>query len=883
MVVVTFIAFVVNVGLFVKAKINLQNAVDASAYAGASVQARQLTNMGYLNWEIRNTYKEWLLKYYIFGNIGLDAIENIDGNEPPAVGGCNGSTPLNPANSMNFRLRQFKGSNCQYYDRDIFDRYNVPSVCIHFGSNNNICEIVTLPGLPRFNTVGLPSISEQHQTFLNQIVQTKSDDCSDRSNINMGAAMLWTYGTGNTDLFPGIPAIAADRVGAWVQSLELALRMRNLEFIMNTPPEDFVCLNPKKEACTPIDNFGENISVPLHERVVKAYYSGYRNLSGGASKDAGSDQDFGTNYRMREIPPTPFDVNDNSLSGFLIPPSSGALQKHYVDLQVMPVNYSIFYTSFFPSTGAFKATDPGAPPAEGKCGGTKTALPVPGYIQGFVKNPEVLTYYAVEGKSEFIGLFYPFTNRGGITLSTYAAAKPFGGRIGPSLYRVDGDRLNIRSTGQGATSSNYISAFDTGVLTGTPFTEIITGGYPVPIDQTFWASEISTVVGGNPTTTTPTFGIPNLIYDFTSYSEISGVGIGAGGALNTLKAAANDDQAYLIPGLEANYGLYNKNQFRLFQANKVGGAGAVFSNAEIMQSIVNVRRATRYEALNYLIPLMDRDGTNALGLDQNAYVHPANVPGSQVTALDPDALEYEIYAPITGENTLYPEISSVQNIIEAYITQNSASVDAFTDSLRDLANEMRNQSTDVGLYTSAANTIYPPSGTDLIVTAGPGDSVCDSLPMASKFAMFFKVGESGCGIAPIGRNVAEYFNGQQGSNPRWQKFYLAPYKFPDFDPKLLLTGFMPGPRQGADTDGNIGSPYTAGQLHAKRNSYSTKFFPIKSVLGSDTIGSDGVPIFAEGNNGQSYQASGLFSSGSAIMRNSIPQSELAAYGNNPKF
>jgi hypothetical protein len=887
LVVTTFIAFVVNVGLFVKAKINLQNAVDASAYAGASVQARQLTNMGYLNWEMRNTYKEWLMKYYIFGNIGLDAIEDITGNEPPATGGCNGGIPLNPGNMMNFRLRQFKGSNCQYYDQDIFDRYNVPSVCIHFGSNNNICEIVTLPGLPRFNTVGLPSISEQHQTFLNNIVQTKADDCSDRSNINMGAAMLWTYGApraSGDQLFPGIPAIASGRVGAWVQCLELALRMRNLEFFMNAPPQDFVCLDPSNasEPCTDISGLQQGIS-PIFERTVKAFYSGYRNLSGGASKEALNRNDFGVNFRMREIPPTPLDVNENSLSGFLIPSSSSGLQKHYVDLQAMPVNYSIFYTSFFPATGAFKATDASAPPAEGKCGGTKTALPVPGYIQGFVKSPEVMTYYAVEGKSEFIGLFYPFIDRDGITLKTYAAAKPFGGRIGPSLYKVAGDRIETRSSAQKATSSNYISAFDTGALTGLPFTEIITGGYPVPVDQDYWTSEISAVVGGNPTTTQPTFGIPNLIYDFESYGQISSLGIGGAQRVNVLKAATNDQLAYGVAGTEQEYGLYNKEQFRMFQANKVGGAGATFTNQEILESIVNVRRATRYEALNYLIPLMDPDGSNPLGIDQNSYIHPVNDSTSPIAALGPDFFQYEIYAPIIGPETLYTELAVVQSIIEGYINQNDEAVERFTESLQKLAKEMRNQSTDVGLYTSAANTIYPPNGVDVIVTAPPGDPQCDSLPMASKFAMFFNTSDSGCGIVPLARNVREFFVEERDSKPRWSSYYLAPYRAPNIpDLKSLMTGFMPGTRQGADTDGNIGSPFTGNQTHARRNSYSTKFFPIRSVLDGTKIGS-GIPIFAEGNGGQTYQATSLFTSTGATMRNSISPSELSEYGADPKF
>jgi hypothetical protein len=68
-VLITIIAFVINIGLFVKAKINLQNSVDAAAYAGASVQARQLTRIAYLNWEMRNVFKEWMFKYYVLGNV----------------------------------------------------------------------------------------------------------------------------------------------------------------------------------------------------------------------------------------------------------------------------------------------------------------------------------------------------------------------------------------------------------------------------------------------------------------------------------------------------------------------------------------------------------------------------------------------------------------------------------------------------------------------------------------------------------------------------------------------------------------------------------------------------------------------------------------------
>ena len=127
MIVVTLTALVINVGLFVKAKINLQNAVDAAAFSGAAVQARQLSNISYINWEMRNIYKEWMFKYYILGQKGMSATirDKInDGN-------------LNPG-KMNFRLRPFYRSGEAGYDPDAFDPFNVPSICVkHSGQNSD--------------------------------------------------------------------------------------------------------------------------------------------------------------------------------------------------------------------------------------------------------------------------------------------------------------------------------------------------------------------------------------------------------------------------------------------------------------------------------------------------------------------------------------------------------------------------------------------------------------------------------------------------------------------------------------------------------------------------------------------------------------------------
>jgi hypothetical protein len=895
LVVTTFVAFVINVGLFVKAKINLQNSVDAAAYAGAAVQARQLTNIGYLNWEIRNTYKEWLFKYYILGNIGLDAIDNIDGTEPAVTGGCPSSLTLNNG-GMNFRLRQFKGSDCRYYKADVYDHYNAPSICIHFGSNNNICEIVTLPGLPRFNTVGLPSISEQHESFLNNIVATKSDDCSSRSNINLGAAMLWTYGTGNANMMPGVPEIAPTRIGAWVQALELALRVRNLEAIVNQPPLDLpMCRNALGDTpCTEIEDImNDGSSLPFQERSVKAFWSAYRNLSGGVFKENNNSQDFAASFLLRELKPTPFPASENSLSGFLIPAGEPALEKHYLDLKVMPINYALFYTSFYSKTGEFSGvTD--TPDSEGECGGTKTALPAPGYILGFVKNPEVVTYYAVEGEAKFIGLFYPFSDPDGITLKTYAAAKPFGGRIGPVLFDpgFSGADTQVKTRDDNKrSSSNYISAFNTAGLPD-PTTEsgvntLISGGYPVPTISDFWVSSTgSAVVGGNPVESGSTgFGIPNLLYDFNNYQEIRSLGDGVL-PVNDLKNAANDAEAYQVNVQERDYGLYDIDQFRKFKDNKVGSGGAaIFSVQEIHASIHRVRRATRYEALNYMIPLLD-DGTNPTGQDANSYVQ--EVVGAPPPSGDPNTKIYRLFAPLYGPETLYDTPASIVGIINRYIQENSSAITTYTEALKQIADGMRNQASRGGdAYVTAANSIYkeplngPHSSNDI------NSDECRGLSMAQKFAAFFSDSPKGCGITPLADLTREYFNnGPSVRGADFQYYYRSTWQVPTFAPNLeeALTGFMPGPRQGADPDGNYASPFGGEVQSGRRNSYSTKFIPIKKVIDSGTpYGTDSLPILIDppGDSPSGYTSGNLVQG--IRMRNTLSSTDLQAYGSNPSF
>lgn len=65
-----FFAMVINVGLLVHQKINLQNSVDMAAYYGAMKQAENLNAMAHINYQIRQSWKLLVFRYRGLGTAG---------------------------------------------------------------------------------------------------------------------------------------------------------------------------------------------------------------------------------------------------------------------------------------------------------------------------------------------------------------------------------------------------------------------------------------------------------------------------------------------------------------------------------------------------------------------------------------------------------------------------------------------------------------------------------------------------------------------------------------------------------------------------------------------------------------------------------------------
>lgn len=835
-VMITLIAFIINVGIFVKAKINLQNATDAAAYAGASVQARQLTNIAYMNWEMRNVYKEWMFKYYVLGNLNLNGVIN------PGSG------------SMNFKMQ----SSSDFSTKTVEDPYNFPSTCIDFAETGGVglCTKYLIPGLPRFSSSNVLGMSAVTNAFIDTIVAEKNKDCASRSQLNFYTANTWAYNVTETDdntlknLKDLAPEVAAGRMGAFPQAFEIALRIRNLEAQVNKPPVAGVCkdsaLNP---SCTVgLADIVNTERTPSNERIYKAYMSGSRNL--------GSEQDgeMRDSFTLTEISPAEFTEGDAfAMSNLLIPSGSAALKKYYLDLKLMTVNFAPLYTMFTSNVGDIN-TSAGTVKSEGQCTATKMGLPVPGYPLGYVKNPDVITYYAVKGEAQFIGLFNPFENTP-IQLTAFAAAKPFGGRIGPMLFSTQ-DKRTVFPRKEGRRSSPYISALDTANFKDQYGDLIESGvykpGVPLPLNlgnDQFWLKDATSPIGGYAGGDSSIFfGIPNIAYDSPGDT-----------ATDRLSYTTTNDDIQIISAIAptSQAGLFNSAMFTKFRNNLVGVGSAVSIQA-IDDGILMARAPTRIDANNYLVPTPEKIN-KTLGVDSFGTIY--SDPIRQLTnaaGTTYDYYQHQIYAPVFSDATdsIYTQTPQIKGVLDSYLAVQAGAIQKYVDSMNLAAHTMyhSNASNNTGqnLAIGAAEAL---SDIPRAVLEDPNADVVGQKPscssIAGKFAWFYLGSQSG-----VISNDQCPTPLRELLNARWNSFgfsanYLMEYTVPS-TPEVSRKLFS-AYRTGREKDGNPSGSQTnalSGRSESQiRNFYSTKFVSLRSLTqNGDGAYNDKFPIFSQGSN-----------------------------------
>ena len=848
---ITMMGFIINVGLFVKAKINLQNATDAAAWSGAAVQARQLSQISYLNYEIRNVFKEWMFKYYVLGNLAHSLrIEEQISNASEG--------------KISFRLPTPAGLNA----KTRFDRYNIPSICVHAGAGEkDICLGSFVVGLPRFETVDLPNITSENQQFLDTLASGKATDCARRTNINFATALLWTYGTGGDLKIPGLSTLTSDRLGAWPAAFFLAARIRNLEAMVNRPPEPEIC----SQGCqAPINSPRFELDQVANERPRKAYLALLRNYGGGRYKEAGGQMDNSVStLKLEELSPSAVKTSPHTLSGMLIPVDAdlggySPLNKYYLDLQILPINYAIFYTSLAPSDKNLILNGT-ALPTSASCQSTRTAIPVPAYIMGYQKNPQLLTYYAVRSEVKFSGLFFPSRwGTDGLTISAVAAAKPFGGRIGPRIFHTNSDITTSSVQPRGVSggvvpkSAHYLS----GVVPQANNT-VFRPGSPIPTNSSFWlnANNSSNIIGGDPQKNESRFSIPNMLYYFSSPAKASA---------EASRFAQNSFYQDLREYTESNtnivneqgLGLYDQLQFKNLLKNlrdddTIGLNN--FSIEQLTQAIKRLRQPTYYDSLNYLIPSLKDVAQYNVKSNKNNF---------------PQQLEDQmiLYGPlIDPKNSIYKEAASLKNLAFNYIKSNNSSIEAFLKSLEQVAQRINTDPQKK--YQAAAEYIYPLSTgishTDSVGFKSQVDQAsCNNtdgpktISIAARFSSFLQGDEEACPQSPtLSTRLSEYITDQINSNSI-SALYHHDYWWTQ-DAKRLqkdsyedgvsvtMSAYRPGPSNGANNAGIINNPLRAGRSHpTHRNYYSTKFIGFKLINDSSPNAPPGLHEKYTGSIGQ---------------------------------
>lgn len=860
----SFLAFVINIGVFVKVKINLQNAVDASAFSGAAVQARQLTNISHLNWEMRNVYKEWMFKYYVLGNLNINDVSK---------------GPTGPG--MKFNMQTYKNDNDQ-----VRDRYNIPSICIDFAGQGvtALCKNYVIPGLPRFRPLNASGLDQTTNSIMDTLTVEKNKDCALRSQVNFLASVLWAYNVKSINdqnaLQLAAPEIAADRSGAFPRAFELALRMRSLEMHVNKPPRrEGVCLGvtqANNSFCSQDINALQSSATSGDERTIKAFFSGVRNLGGSEGDTA---EELRSSYTLREIPTTPYNSQSvYSTSNLLIPEgSTEALNKHYLDLKLITLNLATFYTTFSSLKDELEIDGFNNPVGvEASCASTKTGLPIPGYPLGFVKNPDVVTYYAVEGRAKFIGMFNPFKDDGtGIELAAYAAAKPFGGRVGPMLFDMGkgGDSNDIKPRVSGGDGKKLSGAFLLGMNStnfvdknGSPLNPgEYAPGAPLPIDpdtsNPFWQSDEKSSVGGRASSSDKVvFAVPNLIYDYPTDASNSG------------DYFSTNNIEVLNPKIDQNLkaGLYNAAMFTKFSDNLTGLGGNITPNA-ISEAILKVRAPTKWEANNYLIPTPETINSN-LKIDSFGVVPSGNLQ-TGVNIDGHNVYSMQIFAPLFGPNAILKNSGDVKGVLDAYLENQKQAIEKFLKSMNAAAvsTYQMNPSGATGknLGKATADLISDIPESYMQQTARPPVFDAGAIPtcksIAGKFIWFYYGStqpsllggdQSLCYPASVQAEesylsgmLQKYFS--SGLNQNFHETQLV-MKEADMSSTALFTAYRPGEQTDGSPSG-VWKNAIRSPKNMQRNFYSTKFIPLKNTLNSgnytynQSSNDTKIPIHSEGN------------------------------------
>lgn len=377
-----FFAMIVNVGVVVHHKINLQNAVDLGAYYAASKQAEVLNAISHYNYQIRQAYKLLSWRNRVLG-VGNQKIL-------PA-----GQHPF-------FNLNSYAANKEVEVVFNPENGYGSPYVCTTWnrwshvlGKDEDFCagldeNIKDPPEFPEpqppiafflpFNILIYQQMQEQAKSF------AKSCDTYGVFNFQMAALWMRSY-----------REVMRSRVEE-IQRLARSLSEKSFSDIDGGSVFEGTWNTIRH-------NLTRGNTVEFTESDLRLFNS----LENSVTEQGGVRW-----LKKTLINPRPFYVDTREVGGFCRP-------------EIKPCNIPSNYASSKMTPAEIQRLQIACQEPREEHNPFRSTI-------GFEKNPWYMAYVGVEVQVKSIQPFMPFS--GGITLTAKAYAKPFGGRIGPWLGKT---------------------------------------------------------------------------------------------------------------------------------------------------------------------------------------------------------------------------------------------------------------------------------------------------------------------------------------------------------------------------------------------------------------------------------------------------------------
>ncbi|HWU43622.1 MAG TPA: Tad domain-containing protein, partial [Bdellovibrio sp.] len=399
-----FFAMVINVGLLVHHKINLQNSVDLAAYYGAARQAENLNAIAHMNYQVRQSWKLLAWRYRMLGSAGaFDPHPYSKQNRKIDPLLATESVPTTPQSTQDFQ--------------------EAPAFCIAYypfkevpGQENTCKNMATYSGIHLFGTPDISgaqlNVSKQAAVLADMLRSQAITRCRDFGSYNY--LMLGTF----------VVAFKLDQRSRM-------LGINALSQSMSQHEDDFYDLDGELVSTGMQNTFNNNLTAPNRESVIKGSVKIFNSLaSGGCGLTGNNDSPVKWLSPVKIFPAFMYyDTNCKDHGGT----AGGDITPEGRELTGQNLPRELNYTTY---------VNPIRDLAQ-YIGYSSNLTDTFNYSLGVEKNPWCMAYVGFAAETQPRIPFSPFS---AVKLKARAFFKPFGGRIGP-WYGSKWDPASDRSSG----------------------------------------------------------------------------------------------------------------------------------------------------------------------------------------------------------------------------------------------------------------------------------------------------------------------------------------------------------------------------------------------------------------------------------------------------